>query len=86
MNLVYIRDFLGHSSVITTEHYAKLNPEFMRKAIEKSSIPSENVKRQFSKKRKTRTNKIPKKLQNLIISKYGKSGIRKHQIIQHKNI
>jgi len=52
VNLVYIRDFLGHSSVITTEHYAKSNPEFMRKAIEKCSIPSENVKSQFSKKEK----------------------------------
>jgi site-specific recombinase XerD len=32
--LVYIRDFLGHSSVITTEVYAKTNPEFLRKAVE----------------------------------------------------
>lgn len=52
VNLVYIRDFLGHSSVITTEHYAKSNPEFMRIAIEKCSLPSENLKSQFSKKEK----------------------------------
>lgn len=37
VNLIYIRDFLGHSSVVTTEHYAKTSPEFLRKAIEKNS-------------------------------------------------
>ncbi|RKL61324.1 integrase [Thermoanaerobacteraceae bacterium SP2] len=35
VNLIYIRDLLGHVSVVTTEIYAKTNPEFMRKAIEK---------------------------------------------------
>ena len=34
VNLIYIRDFLGHSSVTTTEIYAKANPEMKRKAIE----------------------------------------------------
>lgn len=34
VNLIYIRDFLGHSSVITTEIYANTNPEFLRKAFE----------------------------------------------------
>jgi len=38
VNLVYIRDLLGHSSVITTEIYATANPEFLRKAIEKNAI------------------------------------------------
>lgn len=37
VNLIYIRDFLGHSSVVTTEIYAKTNPEIKRKAIEKHS-------------------------------------------------
>jgi site-specific recombinase XerD len=37
ISLIYIRDFLGHSSVVTTENYAKTNPEFLRKAIEKNS-------------------------------------------------
>lgn len=37
VNLIYIRDFLGHSSVVTTEIYAKANPEIKRKAIEKHS-------------------------------------------------
>jgi site-specific recombinase XerD len=34
VNLIYIRDFLGHVSVTTTEVYAKANPEMKRKAIE----------------------------------------------------
>lgn len=37
VNLIYIRDFLGHESVITTEIYAKANPEIRRKQIEKCS-------------------------------------------------
>ena len=38
VNLIYIRDFLGHSSVTTTEIYAKSNPEIKRKAIEEASV------------------------------------------------
>jgi len=37
VNLIYIRDLLGHESVITTEVYAKANPEVKRKAIETNS-------------------------------------------------
>ena len=37
VNLIYIRDFLGHESVATTEIYARANPENKRKAIEKNS-------------------------------------------------
>jgi len=37
INLIYIRDLLGHSSVTTTEIYASSNPEFLRQAIEKNS-------------------------------------------------
>lgn len=37
VNLIYIRDFLGHESVTTTEIYARVNPENKRKAIEKHS-------------------------------------------------
>jgi len=37
VNLVYIRDLLGHQSVTTTEIYAKANPEMKRKAIETAS-------------------------------------------------
>jgi len=35
--LIYIRDFLGHSSVTTTERYAKADSEIKRKAIERAS-------------------------------------------------
>lgn len=37
VNLIYIRDFLGHESATTTEIYAKANPEIKRNAIEKNS-------------------------------------------------
>lgn len=36
--LIYIRDFLGHSSVTSTEIYARLDNEIKRKAIEKAFI------------------------------------------------
>ncbi|MDD2362877.1 MAG: tyrosine-type recombinase/integrase [Oscillospiraceae bacterium] len=36
-NIYYIRDFLGHSSVVTTERYARNNPEVVRSAISKAS-------------------------------------------------
>lgn len=36
VNLIYIRDFLGHSSVITTEIYAKANSKAKQEAIEKA--------------------------------------------------
>lgn len=34
VNLIYIRDILGHASVVTTEVYAKANPEMKRQATE----------------------------------------------------
>lgn len=37
VNLIYIRDFLGHVSVVTTEIYAIANPEIRRKQIESAS-------------------------------------------------
>lgn len=43
VNLIYIRDFLGHASVTTTEIYAKANPEIKRKVIEENST-SLNIK------------------------------------------
>ena len=33
VNLIYIRDILGHSSVTTTEIYSKANPEIKRKHL-----------------------------------------------------
>ena len=41
MHLVYIRDFLGHESVKTTEVYARADPETKRKAIEKVQLQIE---------------------------------------------
>lgn len=51
VNLIYIRDFLGHSSITTTEIYAKTNPEIKRKVIEKHA---ENLAKNihYSKKEK----------------------------------
>jgi integrase/recombinase XerD len=34
VNLIYIRDILGHVSVSTTEHYARVNSDLKRKALE----------------------------------------------------
>ena len=36
VNLIYIRDFLGHEDVKTTQVYAKANPELKREAILKA--------------------------------------------------
>lgn len=38
VNLIYIRDFLGHSSVTTTEIYAKTNPDIKRKIITENAM------------------------------------------------
>lgn len=46
VNLIYIRDLLGHASISTTEIYAKSNPELKRKAIEEASnnvLPQETL-------------------------------------------
>lgn len=43
VNLIYIRDFLGHSSVTTTEIYARCNPELKRKYIEQSALVIEDA-------------------------------------------
>ncbi len=37
VNLVYIRDFLGHVNIQTTEIYARIDGEMKRKALEKSN-------------------------------------------------
>ncbi len=37
VNLVYIRDLLGHAHVNTTEIYARTNPEMKRRALEKAN-------------------------------------------------
>lgn len=37
VNLVYIRDFLGHSSIITTEQYARTNPKIKEEQLKKGA-------------------------------------------------
>ena len=39
VNLIYIRDLLGHADVSTTEIYARANAEAKRKAIENAYEP-----------------------------------------------
>ena len=52
VNLIYIRDFLGHSSVITTEIYAKANPEIKRKYLESAASNIDTSVNKFSEKEK----------------------------------
>ena len=40
VDLIYIRDLLGHTSIQTTEIYARIDGEMKRKALEKVSSPS----------------------------------------------
>lgn len=50
VNIVYIRDFLGHESITTTELYARANEELKRKAISKAySIETNNNKAFWNK-------------------------------------
>ena len=51
VNLIYIRDFLGHASVITTEVYAKTNPKIKEEQLMKNSPTLESRKR-YSKGQK----------------------------------
>ena len=52
VNLIYIRDFLGHSSVITTEIYARSNPEIKRKFLEDAAMNIDDAIDKFSEKEK----------------------------------
>jgi len=38
INLIYIRDFLGHVNVSTTEIYARADAEAKRKALEMATV------------------------------------------------
>lgn len=40
VNIIYIRDLLGHSDIKTTEHYAKIDSKSKREALEKASSPA----------------------------------------------
>ncbi len=52
VNLIYIRDFLGHSSVTTTEIYAKTNPEIKRKFLENAAAKIDLSVTRYSQKEK----------------------------------
>lgn len=43
VELIYIRDFLGHYSVTTTEVYARVNNEAIRQALLKVSPPQNTI-------------------------------------------
>lgn len=48
--LIYIRDFLGHASVTTTEIYAKVDAEEKRKALEGAyEVPSQQIVPEWEK-------------------------------------
>lgn len=52
VNLIYIRDFLGHSSVTTTEIYAKSSPEIKRKFLEEAALNIDSVIDKYSEREK----------------------------------
>ena len=60
VNIVYIRDLLGHSSIITTERYAKANEKIKRDAI--ANAYPEN----FPKQELTSWNKDAELLKDLL--------------------
>lgn len=51
VNLIYIRDLLGHTSVVTTEIYAKTNPKIKEEQLKKHSASVETDQK-YSKKQK----------------------------------
>lgn len=51
VNLIYIRDFLGHASVTTTEIYAKTNPKIKEQQLIKHSKDLEPHQRYSSKQK-----------------------------------
>ena len=51
VNLIYIRDLLGHTSVVTTEIYAKTNPTIKEEQLKKHSTSVETSQR-YSQKQK----------------------------------
>ncbi|HJA71913.1 MAG TPA: tyrosine-type recombinase/integrase, partial [Candidatus Lachnoclostridium stercoravium] len=51
VNLIYIRDLLGHTSIVTTEIYAKTNPRIKEEQLKKHSASVEAVHK-YSQKQK----------------------------------
>lgn len=51
VNLIYIRDLLGHTSVITTEVYAKTNPKIKEEQLKKYSASVETAQKYTDKQK-----------------------------------
>lgn len=51
VNLIYIRDILGHTSVVTTEIYARTNPKVKETIIKEHSV-SFNTKDKYTQTQK----------------------------------
>lgn len=51
VNLIYFRDLLGHTSVVTTEIYVKTNPKIKEEQLKKHSASVETVPK-YNKKQK----------------------------------
>lgn len=52
VNLIYIRDLLGHTSVVTTEIYAKTNPKIKEEQLKKHSEKMVSSKRYSASEKK----------------------------------
>jgi len=52
VNLIYIRDLLGHSSVVTTELYARSSPELLKKALDENSQSYVGQSKRYPKEKK----------------------------------
>jgi len=55
VNIYNVRDFLGHSSVVTTQVYLTSNPEVTRKAIERASAKTVSQSADFYAAEKKQT-------------------------------
>lgn len=51
VNLIYIRDLLGHTSVVTTEIYAKTNPKIKEEQLRKHSSSIDAIERYDQKEK-----------------------------------
>lgn len=51
VNLIYIRDLLGHTSVVTTEIYAKTNPKIKEEQLKKHSASVETAQKYSAKQK-----------------------------------
>ena len=62
VNLIYIRDLLGHTSVVTTEIYAKTNPKIKEEQLKKHSASVASAKNYNTKEKEDLINWLKKNL------------------------